>query len=168
MSGLIAVLALFTGGLLPLSTVARSAPLRDVPAGSATQPLARSAFLATMDAQFHKMDANGDGFVSDVELAAQQQRDVNDAAVERARTAFARLDANHDGQVTSEEFVRASVGQQRKVDVTALMGRLDVNRDHKVSVVEYRTLTLAKFDQLDADKDGIVSPAEQRAAGLAK
>jgi len=34
--------------------------------------------------------------------------------------------------------------------------------------VEHRTIKLARFDAIDADKDGIASPAEQRAAGLIK
>ena len=44
------------------------------------------------------------------------------------------------------------------------MLRLDADRDGRVTLVEYRTLTLARFDQLDGDKDGRLSPAEQSAA----
>ena len=35
-------------------------------------------------------------------------------------------------------------------------------------MVEYRTGKLASFDRMDADKDGIVSVAEMKAAGVIK
>lgn len=134
----------------------------------AVQPLARATFIATMDEEFSKSDTNKDGAVSKAELASYQQRLAAAALEQRARAMFATMDADRNGQVTAEEFVRANAGSATKIDVTAMMARLDVNRDQKVSIVEYRTLTLTSFDKLDADKDGFISQAEQRAGGLAK
>ncbi len=34
--------------------------------------------------------------------------------------------------------------------------------------VEHRVLTLSGYDRLDADRDGVLTAAEQRAAGLIK
>ena len=42
----------------------------------------------------------------------------------------------------------------------------DLNRDGSVTLVEYRTAKLVNFDRMDSDKDGVVSPAEMKAAPL--
>ena len=42
----------------------------------------------------------------------------------------------------------------------------DANRDGSVTLVEYRAGKLVNFDRMDTDKDGIVSAAEMRAAGI--
>jgi hypothetical protein len=44
------------------------------------------------------------------------------------------------------------------------MQRTDLNHDGIVTLVEHRTATLATFDGLDADKDGVVTPAEMEAS----
>jgi len=49
-------------------------------------------------------------------------------------------------------------------DVSAQMQRFDTNRDQVITLVEYRTATLANFDRLDADKDGIVTERELAAS----
>ena len=57
------------------------------------------------------------------------------------------------------------------VDVSATMNRLDLNRDQKITLIENRTATLATlatFDKLDTDKDGIVSAAEMKAGGITR
>jgi hypothetical protein len=48
-----------------------------------------------------------------------------------------------------------------------MLSREDGNRDGQVSLVEHRTATLANFDRIDTDKNGIVSVAEMRAGGVA-
>ena len=35
---------------------------------------------------------------------------------------------------------------------------MDGNRDQQVSLVEHRTATLANFDRLDTDRNGVVTP----------
>jgi hypothetical protein len=49
-----------------------------------------------------------------------------------------------------------------------MLGREDGNRDGRISMIEHRTATLANFDRLDTDKDGIVTPAEMKAGGIIK
>ncbi len=154
---------------LPLATVAiHGAAAQAGTQQSAPQPLARATFLATMDEEFRKSDGNRDGTVTRAELASTQQRAATAALEQRARAAFAAMDKDRNGQLSADEFVRANAGSAKPVDVAPMMTRLDTNRDQKVSLVEYRTLTLATFDRLDADKDGAVSPAEQRAGGIIK
>lgn len=133
-----------------------------------SQALARSTFIATMEQEFRKLDGNRDGTVTQAELASGQQRAAQSALEQPARAAFAGMDADHNGQISISEFLRANARPATRVNVSGMMGRLDSNGDQKVTVVEYHTLTLATFDRLDADKDGMVSAAEQRAAGIIK
>ncbi len=46
--------------------------------------------------------------------------------------------------------------------------RFDTSKDGKVSLIEHRTATLANFDRLDTDKDGVVTGAEMKAGGVAR
>ncbi len=116
-----------------------------------------------MDAEYRKIDGNKDGVVTRLEVEAQQQRLATATATQRARQAFARMDADRNGQLSADEFVRANVARV-KADATGVMNRLDANRDQKITLVEYRTLTLGNFDRLDSDKDGVISSAERRGA----
>ena len=135
----------------------------------AAAPIPRASFIVTMDGEYRKLDANNDGVVTRVELEASQQRAAAMALAQKARGLFTRFDTDRNGQLNLAEFTYAtSGGPQPKPDVTVTMNRLDANRDNKVTLVEYRTLTVANFDRLDADKDGVVSVAEQRAGGFAK
>ena len=45
-----------------------------------------------------------------------------------------------------------------------LVGRLDANKDGKVSADEYRAPQLAAFDRIDTNKDGTLSQTERQAA----
>ncbi len=131
-------------------------------------PLTRAAFIATMDGQYRAIDGNKDGIVTPVEIDQHQQRLAIAAATGRARARFAQIDSDRNGQVSPDEFVRANLAALKKADSAAILTRLDSNRDKKVTLVEYRVLTLAGFDRLDADKDGVLTAVEQRASGLAK
>ena len=160
------VVAIVVGASAP--SLAQPATRAPASTSAQAQPLARATFIATMDEEFRKMDANRDGIASHAELEAHQHRHAVRAVEERARATFAGIDADRNGQISMSEFLRATARPPKKPDVSGVMTRLDSNRDQKVTVVEYRTLTLATFDGLDADKDGVVSPAEQRAGGLIK
>lgn len=135
----------------------------------AAQPIPRATFIATMDAEYRKLDANNDGVVTRVELEASQQRAAAAARAQQARLLFNKFDIDRNGQLSLAEFTYAtSGGPQAKPDVTQMMTNLDANRDQKVTLVEYRTRTLTGFDRMDSDKDGVVSVAEMRAGGLVK
>lgn len=128
----------------------------------------RASFIETMDGEYKKLDANNDGVVTKVELEASQQRTVAAAAAQRARGIFAKADTDRNGQLSVAEFTRIASAPAQRPDVTQMLTRLDTNRDQKVSLIEYRTITLTGFDKLDTDKDGVVSVAEQRAGGIVK
>lgn len=149
-----------TRSFLALALLA-TAPASAQPTAAGPRPLDRATYLAAMDADYRQIDTNRDGGASRGEVEANQQRILAAAAAARAASAFARLDADRNGQLSPAEFAR--LAPPEKADVAPVMARLDANRDGRVTLVEYRTLTLARFDQLDTDKDGRLSAAEQRA-----
>jgi len=95
---------------------------------------------------FKDMDANKDGKVSMDEYTGPAR-------------AFARIDVNHDGVITSEESrntFRKSVGRF----VVALRFRaLDTNHDGVISAAEFKGPP-ALFAKFDADKNGKIGRAE--------
>lgn len=141
-------------------------PAPQVPAQQ-RPPITRATFIATMDAEFRRLDTNRDGVGTRDEIEASQRRIVAAAAAQRAAALFARIDSDRNGQISLAEFTRATATTE-KLDATPIMNRLDSNRDSKVTIVEYRTLTLTNFDRLDTDKDGVLSAAEQRAGGYGR
>lgn len=149
------------------AALAQTAPPRA--AASAAGPITRASFIATMDGEYRKLDTNKDGVVTRVELEASQQRTASAALAQQARQLFVKIDTDRNGQLSLNEFVVASIDRPtQKPNVTPMMTRLDANRDQKVSLIEYRTVTLTGFDKMDTDKDGVVSVAEQRAGGILK
>jgi Ca2+-binding EF-hand superfamily protein len=53
-------------------------------------------------------DADGDGRITRAELTQFEQRTAHAAALAENARAFARLDANHDGALSANEFARWS------------------------------------------------------------
>lgn len=121
-----------------------------------------------MDGEYRRLDANGDGAATRAEVEARQRRILVASATRNAQAAFARIDTDRNGQLSPAEYIRATAAVPRDIDVIKQMGRLDANRDAKVTLVEYRTLTVAGFDRLDTDKDGVLTVAEQRAGGFGR
>src|SRR5438270_13613813 len=61
-------------------------------------PVPRSEFIATMDSEFHKMDADKDGILTRKEIE-DFQRAVSFLEIDRRRRAlFDALDSDHNGQ----------------------------------------------------------------------
>lgn len=131
-----------------------------------SEPLTRAVFIATMDAEYRRIDGNRDQIVTKSEIEANQRARRVAAAAQRARAVFGQIDTDRNGQISVDEFVKANATPQTS-DGSAIMGRLDTNRDQKVTLVEYRILTLGNFDRIDTDRDGVLTAGEQRAsAGL--
>ena len=129
-------------------------------------PVPRTNFLATMDAEFRRMDANKNNVVTRLEIEQYQRATAAARAQARSRTAFAALDSDKNGQLSPAEFDRLQKIPQP--NATPVLAQADLDKDGTVTLVEYRTAKLANFDRMDADKDGIVSVAEMKAAGLLK
>ncbi|HEU4704107.1 MAG TPA: hypothetical protein VFS45_00125 [Sphingomicrobium sp.] len=148
----------------PVATAPRPAA-RVAPA--AAQPIPRATFLANMDAEFRKMDSDKNGTATRLEIEQSQRAAGSAQAHNRLRARFAELDTDRNGQLSLAEFGRL-LPPPAPPNAAPILSRFDLNRDNNVSLIEYRTGTLANFDRLDADKDGIVSAAEMKAGGIGK
>ena len=168
----IALIAVLAGGPSFAQASKAPAPAAAHPAAKqaaqreGANAVVRSVFLATMDAEFRKMDADKDGTVTRAEIEGFERAVSLSKAQAKNRQMFAMLDTNGDGQLSASEFSRlVSPG---RVDAAPVLARMDINRDQSISLVEYRTATLGNFDRMDADKDGIVTPAEMKARGVGR
>src|SRR5687768_14567085 len=134
-------------------------------ATAAGKPLARTQFIAEMDAEFRKMAADKNGQVTPIEIEQYQKLQALAQAQGRNAAAFAQLDADKNGQLSKTEFGKIATPAPT-ANAQPMLSRMDGNRDRQVSLVEHRIATLANFDRLDADKDGVVTPTEMKAAGI--
>ena len=120
-----------------------------------------------MDQEFGKMDADKNGQVTRAEAEAFQRAIAVAESGKRLRAAFAELDADRNGQLSLAEFAKASSGPPQ-VNGQPFITQLDANKDNNVSLVEHRAGKLRRFDNIDSDKDGVVTAAEMKAAGVIK
>lgn len=153
---------------LSLIATASSAALAAQAPSPAPVPIPRAQFIVEMDSQFHKMDSDRNGQVTRAEVEANQRGVALAAAARRARTAFTALDADKNGQLSFAEFEKLVAAQPVQVNGQPFMAQMDLSHDGQISLIEHRTATLANFDRMDSDKDGVVTPAEMKAAGLGK
>ena len=135
-------------------------------AAQAAQSLPRAQFISDMDSEFRKMDADKNGQLTRTEIEQYQKLQAVAQAQSRNRALFAQLDADRNGQLSPAEFAKVATPAPA-ANAQPMIARMDGNRDSQVSLVEHRTATLANFDRLDSDKDGIVTAAEMKAGGLA-
>ena len=147
-------------------TVRAQAPATQAPASPQPAPT-RALLSRNLSAGFKSIDTDGDGVLSQAELAAAEAKEQKKRfAVVRARAAqaFDKLDSNHDGTLSKAEFMAAAPqAPGASPNGAELLSQLDKNRDSKVSVDEYRAPILSRFDRLDTNHDGSLSPAERQA-----
>ena len=137
-------------------------------AGQATAAsIPRARFIADMDTQFRKMDADKNGQLTRIEIEQFQKLTAVAEAQARNRTLFAQLDTDKNGQISPAEFTRATT-PSTTANAQPMLARMDGNRDSQINLIEHRTATLANFDRLDTDKNGVVTPAEMKAGGIVK
>ncbi len=127
--------------------------------------LPRARFITDMDSEFRKMDADKDSQLSRTEIEQYQKLTALAEARIRNQALFKQLDTDKNGQLSPSEFALVTAAAPAP-NAQPMLARMDSNRDSQVSLVEHRTATLANFDRLDADKDGIVTPAEMKAGGI--
>ena len=131
------------------------------------KPVPRADFVKTLDSRFNAIDANHDGRISKEEMAAEQQRQLQQAKTKIAQqlqAKFKQLDTNKDGQLSVQEFMAAAPPIRTNESAEQMIARVDTNHDGKISADEFRAPELAKFNRVDANHDGVVTPAEQTAA----
>jgi hypothetical protein len=134
---------------------------------SAPKAVSRADFTKTIDNRFNAVDTNHDGSLSKAEIAAEQQRELQQASARinaQLETKFKQLDTNKDGQLTLREFLVAAPPVRTAETPDQTLQKLDSNHDGKISTAEFRAPQLARFARSDANHDGVVTPAEENAA----
>ena len=130
------------------------------------QPLQRQQFIAQMDAEFQRLDGDGNGMVVPAEIANSQRAAAQAQALRQNQAIFAELDTDRNGTLTLQEFARLVNVDAVPVDPSPLMNQFDSDKDGIITLVEYRVATQANFDRIDTDRDGIATEVEMRAAGI--
>lgn len=125
----------------------------------AVPDLPRTDFIVLMDADFKKRDLDQNGKATRAEVEEFAKRAAAAKAQQQNLDLFQSLDIDKNGVITPAEFA-GLIPAPKFIDVSAEMTRFDSNRDQIITLVEYRTATLANFDRLDVDKDGILSASE--------
>jgi len=156
---------LFAAGSLAALTIA--SPLLGQAKMTATTevPLARARFIAGMDGEFRKMDADKNGQLTRTEIEQFQTQQLADQSRARNKALFGQLDKDKNGQLSQAEFARIATPAP-VANAQPMIARMDGNRDSQISIAEHRAATLANFDRVDSDKDGVVTPAELKAGGV--
>ena len=142
-----------------------AAPQAEKPAPAGQQPIPRASFIAQMDTQFGKMDADKNGRLDRIEIEQFEAQRALGEAQERNAALFDQLDVNRNGQISATEFAKLIL-QPAPASAQPMLSREDSNRDGLITLVEHRAATVANFDRLDTDRDGTVSASEMKAAGV--
>ncbi|MCY7271959.1 MAG: hypothetical protein LH485_07925 [Sphingomonas bacterium] len=150
--------AVLLGAGMATSTIAQQGGNGDVP---------RTQYIATMDGEFRKMDGDKNGQITRAEVETFERGAALGQARARAAAKFAELDTDRNGQISPVELNKLITGTPA-VDGRPLIGKLDTNKDGQISLIEHRGGKLSYFDQIDRDKDGNVSVAEMKTAGVIK
>lgn len=162
---------------------AATAQVPPVPAEGAPAPhharadpnrqITRAEFVDARIARLTALDTNRDGVVSPEERAAAMQAH----RAERAGDRFAKLDANGDGSISRAEFDAGHAARPDRGPRAERAGHREGRRGgaHRamrgqgrergpVVIAEASAKLGERFDKMDADRDGVISADERRAA----
>lgn len=134
-------------------------------AATTDAPLPRAQFIAGMDGEFRKMDSDKNGQLTKSEIEQFQAQQLAAQSRARNKSLFVQLDKDKNGQLSQTEFAKIATPAPVS-NAQPMIARMDGNRDSQISSAEYRTATLANFDRIDTDKNGVVSADELKAGGV--
>jgi len=133
------------------------------PPATPQQELNRRADVEkTLEENFGKSDVNNDGFLSDQELRQAAGR-VGQQLASRMEQEFRTLDKDKNGQLSLQEFQAVAAARTAQLSANALQ-QLDANKDGKISPAEFKSQPLGAFDRIDLNKDGTLSADEKQKA----
>lgn len=127
---------------------------------------------------FAKLDANRDGQVTRAEaeaartaVAARKGKSTNAHAVAMGGL-FERGDTNRDGSINRAEFdalhalrlqrMAARGAKQHQAFAGRMFAGADANKDGRLTLQEATAMSLQRFDKLDANRDGTITPEERQ------
>lgn len=138
-------------------------------AQSAGKPEVRNEVEAKMRERLDRFDANHDGVVTREEIMSFTDTRMKAHEADE----FASMDANHDGMISRTEF------DDYHAKVRGLMRADGIGGDHigpmahhddvaiaagdRIVIADEVKRALARFDLMDTNHDGVVSPEERRA-----
>lgn len=195
-----AALSVALPAMAQVQPVPPAPPVMAVPPAPPIAPRAervqtRNEVVAKIRDHFARIDTNRDGFITTAEAEAMRGQHKTDRQAGRdgkrwakrdgvrgnPAAAFDRIDANHDGMLSRDEFAKARElrGERRMAmrgapGVPGRMHRMggmmrghmlkmaDLDKDGRVSLQEATTRALQHFDQADANRDGQITPDERR------
>lgn len=138
--------------------------------GEPDRQITRAEFVDARVARLTAMDANRDGTISVEERQAAMQA----RRAEHADARFAKLDANGDGSISRAEFDAGHAARPERTGARegrrggprhAMRGPGREGRERGPMVISEVAAKLGeRFDKMDANRDGVISPDERRAA----
>jgi len=165
-------------GLLSLGAAAFAQTSAPAGGPGMRAPVDRAGLQTRLNQQFDARDANKDGMLSVDERKAHraESREKMQARM------FERLDADKSGQISKEEFAarhggpRGERGEGKRGDWAGkrhghhgggmMMQRqlMSEYKDKAIPKAVFINAGLARFDKMDTDRNGTISPAEREAA----
>ncbi|WP_205618510.1 EF-hand domain-containing protein [Brevundimonas nasdae] len=157
----------------PVPAPGAGAPAPHHARADANRQITRAEFVDARIARLTALDTNRDGVVSPEERAAAMQA----RRAERAGDRFAKLDANGDGSISRAEFDAGHAARPDRGPRAERAGHREGRRGGAeramrgpgrergpVVIAEASAKLGERFDKMDADRDGVISADERRAA----
>jgi Ca2+-binding EF-hand superfamily protein len=166
-------------GLLLLASAAGAQVAPHAPGVHRDAVQTRAEAVQRIRTMFARVDTNADGFLTVEEGRARRartgQRMAQTADPARRAGLFDRLDVNRDNLISRDEWARAeALRRERRAEgerggMRARMGQAmlraaDADRDQRISLAEAEAEALKRFDRVDANRDGRITPDERQQA----
>ncbi len=151
--------------LILLSAASPALPQAGTAPPKGPQPVSRVVYMSRVDKLFGTVDTNKDGYTDRAEIEAAEGKALaarKAQLLKQREASFRQMDKDKNGSLSLQEFNAGAAAQSPKADATAVLNRLDKNKDGRVSMVESRAPAEAQFTRMDVNKDGILSVEEQR------